>query len=160
MIHNTTVIDDNVTIHPTARIWHWTHIRENVTIGKNVIIGQGCYIDHDVFIPKGCKIQNHVSIYYGVKLSEYVFIGPHVGFCNDKHPRSWQATEVHFKQTTIEKGVSIGAGAVILPGISIGEYAMIGAGAVVTDDVPPRAIVVGNPARIIGYDKLCRNTNA
>jgi acetyltransferase-like isoleucine patch superfamily enzyme len=148
MIHKTVIIDDGSVIHPTAKIWHWTHIRENVTIGENVIIGQGCYIDHDVIIPKGCKIQNNVSIYLGVKLEEDVFIGPHAVFTNDRFPRAfsnnWQVTP-----TLLKKGCSISAGAVIRCGVTIGEYAMVGAGAVVVKNVPANAVMIGNPAKQI-----------
>jgi acetyltransferase-like isoleucine patch superfamily enzyme len=150
MIHETAILDETSFVHPTAHIWHWTHIRENASIGENVVIGQGCYIDHNVTIPKGCKIQNYVSIYYGVELEEDVFIGPHAVFTNDKYPRAfdnnWQVTS-----TLIQKGASIGAGAVILPGTTIGEYAMIGAGAVVVESVKANAVVVGNPAQQISF---------
>ena len=148
MKHETAIIDDGVIIHKTAKVWHWTHVRENANIGEDVIIGQGCYIDHDVVIPRGCKVQNHVSIYNGVVLEEDVFVGPHAVFTNDRFPRAfpnnWQVAP-----TLLKKGCSIGAGAVIRCGVTIGEYAMVGAGAVVTKDVKNNAVVTGNPAKQI-----------
>lgn len=150
MIHETAIIDENVIIHPTAKIWHWTHIRENAQIGENVIIGQCCYIDHDVVIPKGCKIQNNVSVYFGVAIEEDVFIGPSVVFTNDKYPRAFP-NNWKVSPTIIHKGASIGAGALILCGITIGEYAMIGTGAVIVADVPSYAVMIGTPAKQKGY---------
>ena len=148
MTHEAAIVHQTAVIHPSAKIWHWTHIRENAIIGENVVIGQGCYIDHDVVIPKGCKIQNHVSVYNGVKMEEDVFVGPHAVFTNDRFPRAfpnnWQVTP-----TLLKKGCSIGAGAVIRCGVTIGEYAMVGAGAVVTKSVQNNAVVTGNPAKQI-----------
>ena len=125
MIHETAVVDNNVEIHPSANIWHWTHIRENVKIGENTSIGQGCYIDHDIIIPKGCRIQNGVSLYHGMQLEENVFIGPHAVFTNDRYPRAFSDNNWDIIPTFLKKGCSIGAGAIILCGITIGEYAMI-----------------------------------
>ncbi len=148
MVHKTAIIDENVIVSPTAKIWHWTHIREGVTIGENVIIGQGCYIDHDVIIPNGCKIQNHVGICYGVELSENVFIGPYVAFTNDRYPRAFD-NNWKVEKTIIKTGASIGASATVLCGVIIGEYAMIGAGSVIISNVPNNAVMVGNPAKQI-----------
>ena len=145
MIHNSAIVHKTAVIHPTAKIWHWTHIRENVVISENVVIGQGCYIDHDVVIPKGCKIQNHVSVYDGVILEEDVFIGPHVVFINDKYPRAFPNNWT-IRHTLVKRGASIGAGAVVCCDITIGEHAMIGAGAVITTNIKPNAVMVGNPA--------------
>ena len=145
MIHATAAVDYGARVHDTAFVWHWTHVRERAQIHENVNIGQGCYIDHDVVVPAGCKIQNGVSIYAGVHLGENVFVGPHVAFTNDRDPRAQGEWEI--VETWIEEGVSIGAGAVILCGIRIGQGARVGCGAVVVNDVPPGATVVGNPAR-------------
>ena len=138
-IDETAVIDPGATIGAGSKIWHWTHVRESASIGKDCTIGQGCYID--VIIGDRCKVQNGVSIYAGVTLEDEVFIGPHVTFTNDKYPRAvgaWRLTP-----TLVCRGASIGAGAVILCGITIGEGAMVAAGAVITKDVEPYTQVSG-----------------
>jgi len=150
----------NVFIHPTAnihpkailgegtKIWINVQIRENAQIGKNCIISNDVYIDFDVKIGDECKIQNSVSIYNGVTIENAVFVGPNVAFTNDKIPRAfnkdWKVTP-----TLVKQGASIGANATIVCGITIGQFAMVAAGAVVTKDVDPFALVVGNPARKI-----------
>ncbi len=143
--HPTAIIDDGAIIGENTKIWHWTHIRENAKIGDNCIIGQGCYIDHDVMVGKNVKIQNGVSVYYGVTIEDNVFVGPNVTFINDKYPRSIGKTGII--PTLVKQGASIGANATILCGIELGEYCMIGAGAVVTKHVKAYAIMQGNPAR-------------
>lgn len=156
----------NASIHPTAevskdaklgdhvKVWHHAVIRENASIGDSSIISKGVYIDHDLSIGKNCKIQNNASLYYQAVIEDGVFIGPHVILANDKTPRAIDK-EGNLKgpedwtpsRTTIKKGASLGAGAIILPGITIGECAMVGAGSVVTKDVPPYTLVLGNPAK-------------
>ncbi len=157
---------DNVFIHPTAnvsndvkigngtKIWINSQIREKVEIGENCIISKDTYIDTQVKIGSGCKIQNSVSIYHGVTIEDDVFIGPNACFTNDKVPRAfdpyWKITP-----TLIKKGASIGANATIVCGITIGEYAMVGAGSVVTKNVEPYSLVMGNPAKHYSYiDKM------
>lgn len=152
-IHPSAVVADHVKIGDGTKIWVNSQIRENVEIGEHCIISKDTYIDHTVKIGSRVKIQNGVSVYAGVTVEDDVFIGPNVAFTNDMYPRAfnedWTITD-----TLVRKGASIGANATIRCGIVIGEYAMIGAGSVVTKDVEPYALWVGNPARRIGY--VCR----
>ena len=150
-----------VFIHPTANVhataklgggtsvWDWSKIREDANVGRNCNIGQSCYIDAGVVIGNECKIQNFVSVYSGVTLGDQVFVGPQVSFTNDMYPRAcgnWSVFETH-----VEHGASIGSNATIVCGTRLGRYCMIGAGAVVTRDVPEFALIMGNPGRIQGY---------
>ena len=149
-------------IHPTAdvsakarlgngtSVWNQAQIRENAIIGENCNIGKDVYIDFDVRIGNNVKIQNGVSVYHGVTIEDDVFLGPHMTFTNDLYPRAF-ISDFKVYETLVKKGASIGAHATIICGITIGEYAMIGSGAVVTKDVPSYALVVGNPARVIGF---------
>jgi UDP-2-acetamido-3-amino-2,3-dideoxy-glucuronate N-acetyltransferase len=150
MIHSTAVVDPGAQIGAGTRIWHFSHVMPGTIIGENCIVGQNCYIDNNVVVGNGCKIQNNVSLYNGVTLEAEVFIGPSVVFTNVINPRAFIERKSEFRPTRICRGASIGANATIVCGVTIGEYALIGAGAVVTKDVPPYALVVGNPARIIG----------
>ena len=151
--HETAIVDDGAKIGEGTKIWHFVHVRGGAKIGRDVIIGKGCYIDTGVVIGDRCKIQNLVSVYNGVIIEDEVFVGPHAVFTNDMMPRA--VGEWELVKTYVKKGASIGANATIVCGITIGEYAMIGAGAVVTKDVPPHALVVGVPAKIIGYVCEC-----
>lgn len=149
MIHPTAIVENPVCIGTGTRVWHFAHIRSGTIIGENCTIGKDVFVDMGVCIGNRCKIQNGVSVYHGVTLEDEVFVGPNVTFTNDKYPRAvgdWTVSP-----TLIKHGASIGAGAVIVAGITIGEYAMVGAGAVVTRDVPPYALVYGNPAQIEDY---------
>jgi len=158
MIHETAQVDSKAIIGKNVKIWNWVQIRENAQIGDYTIISKSVYIDFGVKIGRNVKIQNNVSIYHGVTIEEGVFIGPHVCFTNDKYPRAinpngslksaddWEVTS-----TCIKYGSSIGANATILPGITIGRFAMIGSGAIVTRDVPDNGLVVGAPGKMIGY---------
>ncbi|MBI3619760.1 N-acetyltransferase [Candidatus Roizmanbacteria bacterium] len=153
----TAQISPKASIGIKTTIWSYTKIRENVRIGEECSIGIRVYIDIGVSIGNRCKIQNGVSIFQGVIIEDEVFIGPHVCFANDKIPRATTLkgkpkTECDWKMlpTVIKKGASIGANVTILPNITIGEYAMIGAGSVITHSVPPFALVYGNPAKIRG----------
>ncbi len=151
--HPTAVIDDGAEIGENTKIWHFAHVRGGAKIGRDCIVGKGCYIDTGVSIGDRCKIQNLVSVYNGVTLEEDVFVGPHAVFTNDLKPRAFGNWEVVY--TFVKKGASIGANATIVCGIEIGSYAMIGAGAVVTKPVPPHGLVIGVPARLVGYVCKC-----
>lgn len=150
MIHPSAVVDKGAQIGEGTRIWHFSHVMPGAVIGTNCIIGQNSFIDNNVVVGNNCKIQNNVSLYNGVIFEDDVFIGPSVVFTNVINPRAFIERKSEFKSTRICRGASIGANATIVCGVTIGEYALIGAGAVVTKDVPPYALVVGNPARIIG----------
>lgn len=146
-IHPTALIGDNVFIGQNTKIWVNVQIRENASIGNNCIISKDVYIDHSVSIGDRCKVQNSVSIYNGVVIESDVFIGPNVSFTNDLVPRAFNSTW-KVTPTYVQKGVSIGANSTIVCGITLGEYSMVAAGSVVTKDVPPYTLVVGNPARV------------
>jgi acetyltransferase-like isoleucine patch superfamily enzyme len=150
-VNETAVIDDNVTIGEGTKIWHFSHVLKNATIGKNCIFGQNVQIGADVKIGNGCKIQNNVSVYGGVTLEDNVFCGPSMVFTNVLTPRAHVERKDEYAPILVKTGASIGANATIVCGITIGEYAMIGAGAVVIRDVPPYALMVGNPVRQIGW---------
>ena len=161
-VHPTAEVSPEAQIGAGTRIWRQVQIRENAHIGENCNIGKGVYIDVRVHIGSRVKIQNHSSLFEGVTLEDGVFIGPHVCFTNDLAPRAitpdgrlksaadWQITP-----TLVKYGASIGAGSVIVCGITIGEFALVGAGSVVTHDVPKHALVFGNPARQHGYVCSC-----
>lgn len=146
MIHPTATIDEGAKLGEGVKVWHYSHIRETAEIGDNSSIGQGCYIESK--IGRDCKIQNNVNVYQGVTIGDEVFVGPNTTFTNDKKPRAigdWEISPI-----TVADGVSIGAGAVILPGVKIGKGAMIGAGSVVTKDVTAYQMVTGVPAKHVG----------
>lgn len=145
-IHPTSNISEKVSIGSGTKIWINVQIREDSTIGENCTISKDVYIDHSVTIGDRCKIQNSVSIYNGVQIGDDVFIGPNACFTNDKVPRAFNS-EWKITPTFIANGVSIGANATIVCGVSIGEYAMVAAGCVVTKDVAPFTLVMGCPAR-------------
>lgn len=151
LIHPSSIVEAGASIGEGTRIWHFCHIRESSVIGRHCMLGQNIYIDQQVFIGDRVKVQNNVSVYQGVRLEDDVFIGPSVVFTNVINPRSFVSRKSEFKVTLVGKGASIGANATILAGVSIGEYAMVGAGTVVTRNIPPYATVVGNPARQIGW---------
>ena len=149
-IHETAEVSNLASVGSHTKIWNNAQIRENARIGQNCIISKDVYIDVGVSIGNSCKVQNGVSIYAGVFIEDNVFIGPNACFTNDLFPRAlnenWQIIE-----TYISRGASIGANATIVCGNRIGEFSMVGAGSVVIKDVPDFALVVGNPARVIGY---------
>ena len=149
--HTTAVIDEGAQIGDGTNIWHFSHIMSDAVIGENCNIGQNVFIDNKVVIGNGVKIQNNVSVYNGVVCEDEVFIGPSVVFTNVINPRSAIERKHEFKKTVVRMGASIGANATIVCGNEIGQYAMIGAGAVVTKNVKPYALVVGNPAKQIGW---------
>lgn len=150
-VHETAVVDDGVTIGANSKIWHFVHLLTGTRVGANVILGQNVMAGPDVSIGDGCRVQNNVSLYKGVVLEDDVFCGPSCVFTNVLRPRAFVDRKSEFLETRVKCGATIGANATILCGCSIGSYAMIGAGAVVTHDVPNHALVVGNPARQVGW---------
>jgi UDP-2-acetamido-3-amino-2,3-dideoxy-glucuronate N-acetyltransferase len=149
--HETAVIDDAVEIGAETKIWHFSHIMPQAKIGSRCNIGQNVVVGANVTIGDGCKIQNNVSVYEGVILVENVFCGPSMVFTNVMNPRCEIPRKSEFRPTLVRKGATLGANCTIVSGVTIGEYAFIGAGAVVTDDVPDFALMVGNPARQSGW---------
>lgn len=151
LIHQSSYVDDGAVIGKGTKIWHFCHILSGTVIGENCSIGQNAMIGPKVKIGNGCKIQNNVSLYEGVMLEDDVFCGPSCVFTNVLNPRAHVNRKAEFKPTPVGRGVTIGANATIVCGHSLGAYAMIGAGAVVTKDVPDYALMVGNPARRMGW---------
>ncbi|HTJ52715.1 MAG TPA: acyltransferase [Cyclobacteriaceae bacterium] len=149
--HPTAIIDDGCVIEDGVKIWHFSHIMPNCKIGQNCNIGQNVVISPEVTLGKNVKVQNNVSIYSGVQCEDDVFLGPSMVFTNVTNPRSAINRRGQYAKTIVKKGASIGANATIVCGHDIGEYAFIGAGAVVTKNVPPYALVIGNPARQTGW---------
>ena len=152
--HPTAVVESDH-IGEGTKIWHFAHVREGAKIGKNCVVGKSVYIDADVEIGNGVKIQNFVSLYKGVRIEDEVLIGPSVTFTNDLYPRASSWDEDKITPTAVKRGASIGANSTIVCGVSIGGYAMIGAGSVVTKDVPPFGLVYGNPAELKGFVCSC-----
>jgi acetyltransferase-like isoleucine patch superfamily enzyme len=160
-IHPTADVSPRAIIGPGAKIWHHAQVREGAHIGANCIIGKGAYVDFDVSIGANSKLQNGVFVYHGASVEEGVFLGPGVILTNDRLPRAinpdgslktaddWQVSPI-----LVRRGASIGAGALLLPGVTVGEFAMVGAGSVVTRDVPAYGLAYGSPARQYGY--VCR----
>ena len=149
--HESAYVDEGCTIGNGTKIWHFSHIMPNCTIGENCNIGQNVVISPDVKLGRNVKIQNNVSVYTGVVCEDDVFLGPSMVFTNVINPRSAVARKNEYKPTILRRGASVGANATIVCGNEIGEYALIGAGAVITKPVPAYALVVGNPARQIGW---------
>ena len=152
-VHESCYIDKNVKIGNGTKIWHYSHVQSGARIGKNCSIGQNVNIGNNVQIANHVKIQNNVSIYEGVELEDYVFCGPSMVFTNVKIPRSEfpQKGKKYYVKTLVKKSASIGANATILCGVTIGGYAFIGSGAVVTKDVPAHALIIGNPGKVKGW---------
>jgi len=153
-IHPTSVVDSPCAIGAGTKIWHFCHLMTGCDIGENCTLGQNVFVASGVMIGSGVKIQNNVSLYAGVILEEDVFVGPSAVFTNVTTPRAFIDRKQQFETTLVKKGASIGANATIVCGVTIGEYAMIGAGAVITSDVPDCTLIVGNPARSLG--RVCR----
>ncbi len=149
--HETAIIDDGAIIGSGSSIWHWTHVCGGATIGSNVSLGQNVFVGNRVVIGNKCKIQNNVSIYDNVCLEEDVFCGPSMVFTNVYNPRSFIDRKKDYKDTLVKKGASLGANCTIICGITIGEFSFIGAGSVVNKNVPSFALMVGVPARQIGW---------
>ncbi|MBF0205964.1 MAG: N-acetyltransferase [Oligoflexia bacterium] len=156
--HPTAIVEQNVVLGNNIHIWHFTHIREHAIIEDDVSIARDVYVDKGVRISKGTRIQNGVSIYSGVQIAPYCFIGPHVIFTNDLRPRAgnkqWSMT-----MTYLQMGCTLGAGAIVKAGITVGEYALVGAGSVVTHNIPPFNLAVGNPARVKAMVCSCGRSN-
>ncbi|MFK8038080.1 MAG: acyltransferase [Crocinitomicaceae bacterium] len=149
--HSTAIIDDNCVIGSGTKIWHFSHIMTGSTLGNNCNLGQNVVISPKVILGNNVKVQNNVSIYTGVECEDDVFLGPSMVFTNVINPRSAINRRNEYSKTIVKKGASIGANATIVCGHDIGEYAFIGAGAVVTKDIPNFALVVGNPSKQIGW---------
>lgn len=150
-VHESSYVDEDVVIGENTKVWHFCHLQKGARIGANCSLGQNVNVSDHVVIGDYCKIQNNVSLYEGVELEEGVFCGPSCVFTNDLTPRArFPKGNAGYKKTLIQKGASIGANATIVCGHTVGEYAMVAAGAVVTKDVPAYALVAGVPARVIG----------
>jgi UDP-2-acetamido-3-amino-2,3-dideoxy-glucuronate N-acetyltransferase len=154
-VHPTAVVDEPVEIGHKTQIWHFSHIMPGVKIGENCIIGQSVFIGSGVILGNNIKVQNNVSIYDGVILEDDVFCGPSMVFTNVFNPRSFISRKKEFRKTLVKKGATIGANATIVCGNTIGQYAFIGAGTVVTKDVPNYALVYGNPGKVKGWICQC-----
>ena len=153
--HPTAVIDDGAEIGNGTKIWHFCHVMGDSKIGENCILGQNSFIASGVKIGDNVKIQNNVSVYTGVILEDDVFLGPSMVFTNVINPRSHVNRQDQYQQTLVKRGASIGANATIICGVTLGEFAFVGAGAVVTQDVPSFGLVYGNPARLHGWMCAC-----
>ena len=155
-VHETSFIDDDVTIGAGTKIWHFCHVQSGAVIGENCSLGQNVNVSNNVRIGDGCKVQNNVSLYEGVELEDYVFCGPSSVFTNDLTPRAkYPKGRAGYKKTLIREGASIGANATVVCGHTVGRWALIGAGAVVTSDVPDHALMLGVPARRAGWVCEC-----
>lgn len=161
-IHPTAQVAPEASLGAGTRVWNWAQVREGAVLGDQCIVGKGAYIDAGVQIGDRVKIQNHVSIYHGVTLEDGVFVGPHVCFTNDRLPRAINPdgtlksdADWIVVPTRVCAGAALGAASVIVAGVTIGRWALVGAGAVVTHDVPAHGLVMGNPARLVGYVCTC-----
>ena len=155
-VHPTSIVDDDVQIGEGTKIWHFSHIQTGARIGGHCSLGQNVNVSNNVRIGNGCKLQNNVSVYEGVELEDYVFCGPSCVFTNDLTPRAkYPKGRAGYKKTLVKEGASIGANATIVCGNTVGRWAMIAAGAVVTADVPDHALMMGVPARVRGWVCEC-----
>ncbi|MDM7912340.1 MAG: acyltransferase [Methanotrichaceae archaeon] len=152
--HPTAVVESE-DIGEGTRIWHFAHVRKGSKIGKNCNVGKSVYVDTEAVIGDNVKIQNFVSVYKGVVIEDDVFVGPSATFTNDLYPRAFIWDEEHVVPTLVRRGASIGANSTVICGVTIGEYAMVGAGSVVSRNVPPFALVLGNPAEVRNWICYC-----
>jgi UDP-2-acetamido-3-amino-2,3-dideoxy-glucuronate N-acetyltransferase len=150
-IHPTAIVDEGAQIGEGSRLWHWVHVCGGAKIGRGVSLGQNVFVGNKVVIGDHCKVQNNVSVYDNVTLEEGVFCGPSMVFTNVYNPRSLIERKNEYRNTLVQKGVTLGANCTIVCGVTIGEFAFIGAGAVVNKDVKPHALMVGVPAKQIGW---------
>ncbi len=150
-VHESSYVDEGCQIGKGTKIWHFSHIMSGCVIGENCNIGQNVVISPNVVLGRNCKIQNNVSVYTGVQCEDDVFLGPSMVFTNVINPRAAVSRKDEYKPTILKRGASVGANATIVCGHTLGEYCLIGAGSVVTKDVPAYALMVGNPARQIGW---------
>jgi len=162
MIHPSADVSPEARIGRGTRVWHEAQVREGAVVGADCVLGKGVYIDREVVLGDRVKVQNRASLFRGVTVEDGVYIGPHVTFANDRYPRAVNRDgtaqsddDWSLEPTLVREGASIGAGAVVLPGVTIGRWAMVGAGAVVTRDVPDHTLVSGNPARARGFVCVC-----
>jgi len=155
--HESSYIDENVNIGDGTKIWHFSHVLSGTTIGENCSFGQNCVVGPKVNIGNGVKVQNNISIYEGVEVEDDVFLGPSMVFTNVVNPRSFIVRREEFKITLLKKGCSIGANATVVCGNTIGRYALVGAGSVINKDVKDFALMVGVPARQIGWVSVAGN---
>ena len=156
--HDTAIVDAGTTIGEGTKIWHFSHVLSETEIGNNCSFGQNCVVGPKVTMGNGVKVQNNVSIYEGVEVEDDVFLGPSMVFTNVINPRAFIQRKEEFKKTLLKKGCSVGANATIICGVTIGEYALIGSGAVINKDVKPYALIVGVPAKQIGWVGVSGNT--
>ena len=154
-VHDTAVVDDGARVGDGTRIWHFTHVSSGATIGAGCVLGQNVFVGPGVEVGDGVKIQNNVSVYAGVTIADDVFLGPSCVFTNVLTPRAHVERKDEFARTPVGRGVTVGANATIVCGHSLGEYALIGAGSVITKDVPAHAVMVGNPARRTAWACRC-----
>ncbi len=157
-VHESSYVDKNVLIGENTKVWHFSHLLSGSIIGKNCSFGQNCVVGPNVIIGNGVKVQNNVSVYEGVEIEDDVFLGPSMVFTNVINPRAFIVRKEEFKKTLLKKGCSIGANATVICGVEVGEYALIGSGAVINKDVKAYALMVGVPARQIGWVGRSGNT--
>ncbi len=153
-VHPTAIVEQTARIGDGTKVWHFVHVREDAEIGRECVLGYSVYVGKGVKIGNRVKLENRATLYQGVKIEDDVFVGPHVTFTNDLYPRS-HSTDWKIVPTLVKKGASIGAGTVVICGLTIGEYAMIGAGSIVTKGIAPHALTYGNPAKIRGFVCKC-----
>jgi UDP-2-acetamido-3-amino-2,3-dideoxy-glucuronate N-acetyltransferase len=149
--HDSAIIDEGAEVGEGSKVWHWTHVSSGAQIGRNCSLGQNVFVGGKVTIGDGCKIQNNVSLYDGVVLEEAVFCGPSMVFTNVYNPRSTVVRKDEYRPTLVRRGATLGANCTIVCGVTVGEFAFVGAGAVVNRDVKPHALVAGVPARQVGW---------
>jgi UDP-2-acetamido-3-amino-2,3-dideoxy-glucuronate N-acetyltransferase len=153
-VHQSAVVDDDVELGEGTKVWHFVHVSSGARIGADCSLGQNVFVGRGVHVGRGARIQNNVSLYEGVEIDDDVFLGPSCVFTNVVNPRAFVQRKQEYRPTRVRKGASVGANATIVCGVTLGEYCFVGAGAVVTRDLPPHALVVGTPARRIGW--MCR----